>query len=67
MVPSRLDPDLTNSRQLEYEVKEILNKRTDRKRTEYLVWWEGYGLEDDTWEPKTRLKNVQKAVQDYKA
>jgi hypothetical protein len=31
------------------------------------VRWEGYGPEDDTWEPLKNLKNVQGALRTFKA
>ena len=38
-------------------VQEIRDKRIsiDGGKMEYLVHWEGYGTEEDTWEPKANL------------
>ena len=33
-----------------YEVKEILNSRMFRRKLQYLVKWEGYGTEHNSWE-----------------
>ena len=50
----------------EYQVEQILDtrKRTRRAR-EYLVQWEGYGSEHNTWEPECNLKNAPDKVQAF--
>jgi hypothetical protein len=48
-------------------VQEILAERRNRTRTEYLVRWEGYGPEDDTWEPPENLSNAKGALRKFKA
>ena len=40
---------------LEYYVEEILDQRVRRKKTEYLVRWRGYPIEESTWEPASNL------------
>ena len=40
----------------EYEVETILDKRTLKGKTQYLVKWIGYPLHDATWEPVTTSK-----------
>lgn len=42
-----------------YVVEEILDRKTVAKKTLYLVKWEGYGPEENTWEP---LINVKKTI-----
>jgi hypothetical protein len=37
------------------------------KNKEYLVQWEGYGLEDDTWEPAINLAHAKGAIQSFLA
>lgn len=49
----------------EYEVKQILDCKRIRGRMLYLVRWEGYGPEDDTWEPIWHLPRAQEAVDDF--
>jgi hypothetical protein len=66
-LPERLEPELVNDQNWEYEVREVLGERTVNNRTEYLVRWEGYGPEDDTWEPKENLHNAQGAIRRFKA
>ena len=51
--------------QKEYEVERILDKRTRRRRIEYLVKWIGYELHDATWEPRENLVNAPDAVRDF--
>ena len=38
-----------------YDVEKILARRVKRGGVEYLVAWEGYGTEADTWEPPEHL------------
>ena len=50
-----------------YEVKGILAKRHRRNKIEYLVEWEGYPIEEATWEPATNLAedNAQEAIDEF--
>ncbi len=58
-----VDPDeedvpatiLKNQNQEEYVVKKLIDKRTNGRRTEYLVWWKGYGKNESTWEFKSNI------------
>ena len=50
---------------LEYVVKEVLNSRKWGRGIEYFVSWEGYGPEENTWEPPGNLVNAQEAVADF--
>ena len=49
----------------EYEVEQILDRRTKYKKPEYLVKWKGYELHDATWEPLENLKNAQEAIKEF--
>lgn len=40
----------------EYAIHQILDSRRVNKQLKYLVSWEGYGPESNTWEPHDRLK-----------
>jgi hypothetical protein len=67
--------------QLEYEVKSIVDHRVktfgghwnkaktkkigQKKVTEYLIHWSGYGVEDRTWEPDSNCGNCPEKVQEY--
>ena len=44
----------------EYIVEEILNIRMFRRKLQYLVKWEGYGIEGNTWEYSENLAHAQK-------
>lgn len=48
-----------------YNVEEILAKRNRNKKREYKVKWEGYPLDQSTWEPIEHLKSVLPLVQDF--
>ena len=56
-----------------YNVEAILDRkwdhRPDQRRNEwfYFVKWEGYDSDDNTWEPRRNLRNVQHMVDDYDA
>lgn len=40
-----------------FKVDRLLDKRVDGRRVFYLVRWEGYGPEDDLWEPASHIDN----------
>jgi hypothetical protein len=48
--------------QEEYDVEEILDSRQNGRKFEYLVKWEGYPPEDNTWEPMAHLKTAPQKV-----
>lgn len=39
-----------------YEVEAILNHKDTKNARSYLIRWEGYGSDDDTWEKAENLK-----------
>jgi Chromo (CHRromatin Organisation MOdifier) domain len=45
-----------------YVVEEILDLRLHRNKLEFLVKWEGYTDENNSWEPKDNCKNSQAAI-----
>lgn len=50
----------------EWEVEKILQHRRKGNKTEYLVWWKGFGQADDTWESENNLKHAKSKLRDYK-
>jgi len=50
----------------EYEVEKILNKKKFRGKDWYLVQWKGYTAEEDMWEPRENLGNVENLVKEFK-
>ena len=64
----RPPPDIVDEHE-EFEVEEILNKRTRKygrgQRVEYLVLWKGYPIHEATWLPERNLVNSRDLVDDY--
>ena len=48
-------------------VDRILAQRTRHRKVQYLVRWQGYGPEHDTWEPLSNLANAQDPLRDFEA
>jgi hypothetical protein len=46
---------LKNRNQDEYVIKNLLQKRQRGNRTEYLVRWKGYPIEEATWEYRSKI------------
>ena len=49
----------------EYEVERILDSRLVDGLRQYLVKWKGYDDSENTWEPKTNLKNCWALLKCY--
>ena len=50
----------------EYSVEAVVGHRRKRRGMEWLVRWEGYGPQFDTWEPTASLKNAPLVLNAYK-
>ena len=50
----------------EYSVEAIMGHRWKRRGMEWLVQWEGYGPQFDTWEPTSFLRNAPIVLSEYK-
>jgi len=48
-----------------YVVEQILNSRRRGKGIQFLVRWQGYGPEDDTWETLSNLPGALQRVQEF--
>ena len=60
-------PPIEIEGELEYEVSQILDSRQRWGQVQYLVRWEGYGSEDDTWEPVEMLEGSQELLEEFHA
>ena len=49
----------------EWEVEEVIGKRTRHKRIEYLVKWLNCGSEENSWEPVSNLSNSTEKVRQF--
>ena len=56
---------VTEDREIEFEVETIIDSRWKGRHLEYLVHWKGYSDEDRTWEPKGNLANASEAIKDF--
>jgi hypothetical protein len=58
--------EYTEEGEAKWEVEKVLQKRSRRGRTEYLVKWKDYPNHESTWEPEWRLKeDVPKMMDAY--
>jgi hypothetical protein len=57
-------PDLIDDHP-EYEVESILKVRKWGRGIRYLVHWKGYSHEEDTWEPRSNLRNATDALANF--
>ena len=51
----------------EYVVEQLLNRKSIRGRTYYLVRWQGHDSADDSWEPEEHLAHCPERVAEYEA
>ena len=49
----------------EYVVEKILNSRMFKQKLQYLVKWEGYGTEGNTWEYSENLDHAPEKVTEF--
>jgi len=57
-------PELIDGEE-EYLVEEILDSRMCCQKLQYLVKWESYGIEHNTWEYSDNLDNAAEAVAEF--
>ena len=51
----------------EWEVEAVIDKRGKGNRTEYLVKWIGFGIEESTWQKPRDLLRARRMVDEYEA
>ena len=59
-------PELVDGEE-EYVVEKVLDSRMFRRKLQYLVKWEGYGVEGNTWEDSSNLDHAPEKVADFHA
>jgi Chromo (CHRromatin Organisation MOdifier) domain len=62
------DPAIVNKNDSslnEWEVEEIIAKRINHRRIEYLVKWKNCGMEENSWEPLSNLTNSNESVKQF--
>jgi len=57
-------PELVDGEE-EYIVEKILNSRMFQRKLQYLVKWEGYGIEGNTWEYSENLNHAPEKVMEF--
>ena len=51
----------------EYKVAEVLSEKKVGKKTYFLVHWEGYAPEEDTWEPEDNLGKAREVINKFRS
>jgi len=64
VAPPPPPPELVDGEE-EYLVEEVINSRMFRRRLQYLVKWEGYNVEHNTWEYAENLDNAQDVIAEF--
>ena len=67
-IPDRVQPPpppIDIDGEEEFEVCAILDSRRFRKRLQYLVAWEGYSIEDASWENKDYVTNAKELIEEF--
>ena len=60
-------PIINPNGDIKWKVHEVLDSRIfgRGKRLQYLVSWEGYGPEENSWEPAANLENAPDAIEQF--
>ncbi len=51
--------------EIEYEVEEILNSHIENRCLEYLINWQGYGIDEYTWELSSNVMNAFEKIKEF--
>ena len=57
--------EVTEDREEEYEVEQIIDSRWKGWCLEYLIHWKGYPEEKCTWEPAGNLTHTKEAIMEF--
>ena len=49
----------------EWEIEKILNKKKMRGVEKYWIQWNGFTVEEDTWERRENLKNAEELIEEF--
>ena len=60
-----LPPIISDTKEEEYEVEDILDKKMVKWCPHYLIKWLGYPLYEAIWEPLESLKNAQETLRKF--
>lgn len=55
----------TDDDEIEYVVEQILDRKMKKGKYMYLVKWEGYNNDHNTWEPEKNLTNCKKILKQF--
>jgi hypothetical protein len=48
-----------------FEVEKIISKNIKNGKTQYLIKWEGYPQDQNTWEPVENLSNISEMINEF--
>ena len=48
-----------------YNIEKIIGRRKNNGRLEYKIKWEGYPMNQSTWEPMKNLESAKELVEEY--
>jgi len=60
------DVPVEKEKEKEYVVESIIRHRRYRRQFQYLIKWEGYSVEESTWEFEDNLTNCPEILENYK-
>ena len=60
-----LQPPIDIEGEQEYIVEEIVDSRLQCNKLEFLIKWEGYTDENNSWEPEDNCRNASRAIKDF--
>lgn len=49
----------------EYYVEKVLDKKIEDGEVKYLIKWEGWSIDQSTWEPIENLNNINHLIEDF--